>query len=267
MRLLPVRANKALVENRGSIRSLPSRIKPAKGFSHIFYIALNSLLPILAYILVRIDFVAVAIFLIFLSKWRMFAVRPRYWVANLVSNGVDIMVAVSLVLFMASTTVVWWQLFWTGLYLGWQLWLKPRYDVLSVSGQAMIGQLLGLSLLYLKFGDSSIVALVAGTWLVTYLSARHYLTSFEENHSTLLAHIWAYFSASLAFVLSHWMLFYGTIAQIIVILTTIGYALAGLYYLDATERLPRRLERQMIAIMLAILFIIVVFSNWTGSIL
>ena len=39
---------------------------------------------------------------------------------------------------------------------------KPRYDVLSVSAQAMIGQLLGLSLLYLKFGDSSIVALVAG---------------------------------------------------------------------------------------------------------
>lgn len=247
------------------MRALPARIKPSRGFSHVFYLGLNLLLPILAYVLVRIEFVGIAIFLILLSKWRMFAVRPRYWIANLIGNGVDIMVAVSLVLFMASTGVVWWQLFWTLLYAGWLLWLKPRYDVLSVSAQAMAGQLLGLSLLYLKFGDTSIVGLVAGTWLVAYLSARHYLTSFEEPHSALLAHIWAYFSASLAFILAHWLLFYGTIAQVIVILTVIGYGLAALYYLDATERLSLLLKRQMLGIMLAILFVIIVFSNWTGA--
>ena len=247
------------------MKALPGKIKPTRGFSHVFYLALNLLLPFLAYILVRIDFVGIAILLILLSKWRMFAVRPRYWIANLIGNGVDIMVAVSLVLFMASTSVVWWQLFWTLLYGGWLLWLKPRYDVLSVSAQAMAGQLLGLSLLYLKFGDSPIAGLVAGTWLVTYLSARHYLTSFEEPHSALLAHIWAYFSASLAFVLAHWLLFYGSIAQIIVILTTIGYGLVGLYYLDATERLTSLLRRQMLGIMMAILVIIVIFSNWTGT--
>jgi len=245
--------------------ALPAKIKPARGYSHIFYLALNGLLPILTYVLVRIDFVAVAIFLILLSKWRMFAVRPRYWLTNVISNGVDIMVAVSLVLFMASTTVAWWQFFWMLLYGAWLIWLKPRYDVLSVSAQAMIAQLLGLSLLFLKFGDSSIVVLVAGTWLVAYLSARHYLTSFEETHGPLLAHIWGYFAASLAFVLAHWLLFYGTVAQIIVILTTIGYGLAALYYLDATERLPKVLQRPMVVIMLAILLVIVIFSNWTGT--
>lgn len=261
----PSRAISVIKEQRANVRGLRARIKPAKGFSHLFYLALNALLPILAYILVRIDFVAIAIFLIFLSKWRMFAVRPRYWLANLISNGVDIMVAISLVVFMASSTVVWWQLFWTVVYGAWLIWLKPRYDVLSVSAQAMIGQLLGLSLLYIKFGDASITALVAGTWLVTYLAARHYLTSFEEVHGPLLAHVWAYFSACLAFILGHWLLFYGTVAQIIVILTTIGYGLAGLYYLDATERLPKPLERQMLGIMAAILIIIVLFSNWSGA--
>jgi hypothetical protein len=247
------------------MRALPARIKPARGFSHVFYIALNVLLPIIAYILVRIDFVSLAILLVLLSKWRMLAVRPRYWVANLVSNGVDIMVAVSLILFMAGTSVTWWQLLWVLLYGLWLVWLKPRYDVLSVSAQAMVGQLLGLSLLYLKFGDSSIVTLVAGTWLVTYLAARHYLTSFEESHSALIAHIWAYFSASLAFVLAHWLLFYGTIAQIIIVLTTIGYGLAALYYLDATDRLSHTLQRQLVGLMLAILLIIVLFSNWSGA--
>src|SRR6266576_420682 len=131
--LSPARVTNSLKQRSSSARSLGGRIKPAKGFSHVFYLALNISLPILAYILVRIDFVAVAIFLILLSKWRMFAVRPRYWVANIISNGVDIIVAVSLVVFMASTTVVWWQLIWTLLYGLWLVWLKPRYDVLSVS--------------------------------------------------------------------------------------------------------------------------------------
>ena len=257
---------KELVKGRSLVPfRLPARIKPAKGYSHVFYISLNILLPLLAYILVRIDFVSVAIVLVLLSKWRMFAVRPRYWLVNLIQNGVDIMVAVSLIIFMATTSVAWWQLFWAVSYGAWLIWLKPRYDVLSVSAQAMIGQLLGLSVIYLKFGDSSTVGLVAGTWLVTYLAARHYLTSFEESHSAMLAHVWGYFSASLAFILGHWLLFYGTIAQIIVILTTIGYGLAALYYLDATERLTRSLYKQLLGIMLAILLIIILFSNWTGS--
>lgn len=254
-----------LADRQAIIRSLPGKFKPTKGFSHIAYLALNALLPILAYILVRIDFVGLAIVLVLLSKWRMFAVRPRYWTVNLIQNGIDIIVALSLIIFMATTTVVWWQLIWTLAYGLWLIWLKPRFDVLSVSAQAMIGQLLGLSLIYLKFGDSSIVTLVVGTWLVAYLAARHYLTSFEESHSALVAHIWAYFSASLAFVLAHWLLFYGTIAQIIVVLTTIGYTLAALYYLDATDRLSSNLQKQLMGIMLAVLLVIVVFSNWTGA--
>jgi hypothetical protein len=244
---------------------IPHKIKPTLGFSHLIHTGLNVALPISAYILVRIDFVSVAILLILLSKWRMFAVQPRYWMANITANAVDIIVAVALVLFMASTTIGWWQIFWTAIYGVWLVWLKPRSDVLSVSAQAMIGQLLGLAVLYLKFGDSSLVIIVAGTWLVTYLSARHFLTSFEEAHTALLAHVWAYFAASLAFILGHWMLFYGSIAQIIVLLTNIGYGLAALYYLDAKERLSLPMKRQLLAIMCAILLIVLIFSDWTGA--
>src|SRR3990167_3947235 len=245
--------------------TLPSRIKPARGFSHLVHVALLASLPVLAYVLVRINFVAVAILLVLISKWRIVAVRPRYWVANIVANGLDIVVGLSLVLFMSNTSVTWLQLFWMALYIGWLTWLKPRSDVLSVSAQAMVGQLLGLAVLYLKFGDASLAGLVAGTWLVTYLAARHFLTSFEEPHTALLAHVWAFFSASLAFVLGHWLLFYGTIAQIIVFLTTIGYCLAALYYLDATERLTPSLQRQMLGIMSAILLVVIILSDWTGS--
>lgn len=247
------------------LAKLRDRATPVSGFSHIIHLALNTLLPILAFVLVRVDFVPLAILLVLLAKWRIFAVRPRYWTVNLVSNGIDILVGVSLVLFMSSTSTEWWQLFWMAAYIGWLVWLKPKSDVLSVSAQAMIGQLLGLSVLYLKFGDSSLAVLVVGTWAVTYLAARHFLTSFEESRTQLLANVWAYFSASLAFVLGHWLLFYGSISQILIFLTTIGYSLAALYYLDASERLTAGFQRQLIAIMTAILFIVIILSDWTGA--
>src|SRR5581483_7922875 len=206
------------------LRSLiPQKIKPIRGFAHLIHLVFSISLPVLAYILVRIEFVPLAILLILLSKWRIFAVRPRYWLANIISNGIDLLVGISLVLFMSSTSVQWWQLFWMALYMAWLVWLKPKSDVLSVSAQSMIGQLLGLSVLYLKFGDASIGLLMLGTWAVTYISARHFLTSFEEPRVSLIANIWAYFAASLAFVLGHWLLFYGSISQILVFLTTIGY--------------------------------------------
>jgi hypothetical protein len=241
------------------------KIKPKHGFSHLIHVALNIALPVVVYVLVRTDFVFIAILLVLVSKWRMFAVQARYWIANLIANGADIMVGVALVLFMASTAAGWWQFFWAVVYGIWLVWLKPRSDVLSVSAQAMVGQLLGLSVLYLKFGDSSIFALVLGTWLVAYIAARHFLTSFEEPHTALLSHVWAYFAASLAFILGHWLLFYGSIAQIIVLLTNIGYGLAALYYLEAKGRLTISLQRQLLAIMGAILFIVIVLSDWAGS--
>jgi hypothetical protein len=241
------------------------KIKPKHGFSHLIHVGLNLALPLVAYILVRTDFVSIAILLVLVSKWRMFAVQARYWIANLIANGVDIMVGVALVLFMASTASGWLQLFWALIYGVWLVWLKPRSDVLSVSAQAMVGQLLGLSVLYLKFGDSSLFALVLGTWLVAYIAARHFLTSFEEAHTALLAQVWAYFAASLAFILGHWLLFYGSIAQIIVFLTNIGYGLAALYYLDAKGRLTISLQRQLLAIMGAILLVVIILSDWAGS--
>lgn len=247
---------------------LPTNIsiaRPRRGFSHFAHGALTVLLPILAYALVRIDFVALAIVLIILSKWRMFAVRPRYWVANTISNGIDILVATSLVIFMANTAEQWWQLLWMGLYMLWLIVLKPRSDTLSVSAQVMLAQLVGLSALYLKFGDSSIVWLVLGVWVISYIAARHFLTSFEEPQTALIAQVWAYFAASLAYILGHWLIFYGVVAQIVVILITVGYGTAGLYYLDATDKASSLIKRELLLIMGAILILVIVLTSWKDA--
>lgn len=247
------------------MRRLRNKITPARGFSHFFHIGFNILLPVLAYVLVRIDFVSVAIALILLSKWRIFAVRPRYWVAHLISNGVDILVGVSLVLFMANTALQWWQIIWAIAYILWLVVLKPRSDVLSVSAQAMIGQLVALSALYLKFGDVPLAVLVASTAGISYICARHFLSSFSEPNTGLLSLVWAYFAGGLTFVLGHWLLFYGFVSQIVLILTVVGYAAGALYYLNDSEKLSPKAKRQLIYSATAVLAVIIVLSDWSGT--
>jgi len=240
----------------------PKTLRPKSGFSHLAHLGLTILLPLLIYILVRIDFALLAAVLIILSKWRMFAVRPRYWPANIRANGVDIMVGLSIVAFMAATSVGLWQLLWAVAYGGWLIFLKPGSTTLRVSFQATVAQLVGLMALFLTWGDAAAYILVLVSWLICYLCARHFFTSFDEPYSALYAHTWAYFAAALTWVLSHWLLFYGVLSQVSLLLTVIGYGLATLYYLEQNDRLSILLRRQFVFIMVAIVVIVLIFSDW-----
>lgn len=244
------------------MRVLPAKLKPTVGFSHFLHIFLNLVLPGLVFVFVRIGFAQLAGLLIVLSKWRMFAVRPRYWPANIRANAVDIMVGLSLVLFMASTDVTNWQLFWAGLYAIWLVFIKPRADMFTVSLQAGIAQTLTLVALFLAWNDAPLWGLVISTWAICYLSARHFFTSFDEPYGSLYAHTWGYIAAGFAWVLGHLLLFYSFMAQPALLLTVLGFGLAALYYLDETDRLSLTAKRQFIFIMIAIVTVVLVFSDW-----
>lgn len=240
-------------------------LKPKRGFSHLIHLALTALLPALVFVLVRMHFVQLAATLILLSKWRMFAVRPRYWPANIRANAVDIMVGISSVIFMAHSTSANWQLAWAIAYGLWLVFLKPGSSVFKVSIQAMIGQLAAFMALFLNWGDAPLIGLVVAAWAISYLVARHFFTSFDEARAALYAHTWGYFSAALVWLLGHDLLFYpkqGILAQPTLLLTVIGYGLATLYYLDQKDRLSLFMRRQFIFIMIAIVVVVLVFSNW-----
>jgi hypothetical protein len=213
---------------------LAAKIKPASGFSHILYIGLQILLPILIFVLVRINFpIQIALAVILLSKWRMFVVRPRYWLTNILANAVDIMVGVSILVFMTHSDTQMWQVIWAFVYALWLIFLKPNSSMLAVSLQAGVGQLAGLMALYLAWGERSLGILVIMTGLICFVSARHFLTSFDEPFSKLYAATWGYFGSALAWLLGHWLLFYyGVLAQPTLLLTVIGYGLAAMYYLE-----------------------------------
>ncbi len=241
---------------------LKTKIRPVNGFSHLLHIVLTILLPIVIFILVRIHFVEIAIAVLLLSKWRMFAVRPRHWLANIRANAVDLLVGISIIVFMSHTDAQIVQAIWATVYALWLILLKPSATLLGVSLQALVGQTFGLMAIFLAWPSSPLYVLVAAAWAVCNVSARHFFTSFDEPYTRFLTDLWAFFGAALVWVLGHWLLFYGVIAQPTLLLTVIGFGLATLYYLDRTDRLSDLLRRQFIFIMIAIIIVVLVFSDW-----
>jgi hypothetical protein len=241
---------------------LVSRIKPKSGVAHVVHLALTALLPALMYVFVRINFEQIALALILISKWRMLAVRPRHWWPNIRANAIDIIVGLSFLTFMTNTIDGSWQLFWAGMYGLWLLFIKPRSDTVGVSAQAMIGQLCGMMALFIGWQEAPLFGLVLTIGLICYVSARHFFTSYDEPYTAFFSHTWGYFGAALTWVLGHWLLFYGVVAQPTLLLTVIGFGLATIYYLDHRDKLSTLLRRQFIFLMVAVVAVILVFSDW-----
>jgi hypothetical protein len=227
------------------MRPLINKIKPANGFSRLAHLASNIVLVFLVFVLVRIEFVQLALALVLLSKWRMFVVRPRFWLALVRYNAVDIIVSVSLLLFMVHSGNQLTQLVWAAVYAAWLVIIKPASGPLMVSVQAMTGLLFGLSAVFLAWGGSPLYWLVTAAAIVCYLSARHFFDSFDEPYAKLLAYLWAFFAAALTWVLGHWLLFYGSIAQPTLLLVAVGYGLAVLYYLDHHDKLSKLVRAEI----------------------
>jgi hypothetical protein len=247
------------------MRQALKKIRPASGFSHTVHLIFTLLLPMLVYIFVRINLVPLAVGIVLLSKWRVLAVRPRHWLAYLRANAVDLVVGLSMVVFMSQTTSMVWQLVWLAVYTGWLLIVKPSASVFGIAMQALMAQTSGLMALYLVWGDSPLAVLVIGTWAVAYVSARHFFTGFDEPYTRFLSDCWGYFGGALAWILGHWLLYYGRVSQPTLFLSVLGVGLGTLYYLQKNERLSQLLRRQIVFIMAAIIVVILVCSEWGGK--
>ncbi len=239
------------------MRPILRKIKPASGFAYILHLGLVLVLPVAVFVLVQLHFVALAALIVVLSKWRMFAVHPRFWVANVRANAVDLMVGLSIVVFITQSGSWLLQFIWAVLYAVWLLVIKPGSTMLKVTAQAFIGQLAALMALYLSWDAGPVYGLTLLTGLFCYLAARHFLDIFSEPYANMLALVWGYFGAALAWLLSHMLITYSSLgknilAQPVLFLTFIGYGLAILYYLQHVDRLSQFLKRQTLAIVLLV---------------
>jgi hypothetical protein len=242
--------------------SIRQRLRPSRGFAHFFHLGLVAFVPPIIYILVRLDLASVAFAVILLSKWRIFAVRPRHWLAHIRTNAVDIIFSLSILAFMTATSSMAVQILWVVVYEIWVLFLKPGSSPILVTVQALLAQLAGLLALFIAFEDAPLSVYIASTAAILYFSARHFFGSFEEDNSQAYSWLWALFGACLVWVLGHWLLFYGPIAQVALLISVIGYGLGALYFLSETDRLSKLVQRQVVFVMVAVVAVLLILSNW-----
>lgn len=249
------------------VKTLLKKAKPKSGFAHFFHIGLIAIIPPLVFIFVRLEIVGLAIAIILLGKWRMLAVKPRHWIAHIRTNAVDLIVSFSILSFMVAyyeSFVA--QIVWLIIFEIWVLYLKPGTSAFMVGFQALTAQLAGVTAVFLAFPDAPIIIYVLTAGLVGYFCSRHFFGGFEETHGIQYSWLWSFFSASLVWIMSHWLLFYGPVAQPAVFLAVIGYGLAGLYFLHEHDKLTQMVRRQIIFAVVSVLFIMVALSNWGDGI-
>lgn len=183
--------------------------------SELVYILLNVGLAAAILIVVRtIESPLPAFALVLLSKWRIFAVRPRYWFAHVQTNLVDIIVSISLVVLLYAAgqpmdgQAFMAQLGLTALYVGWLLVLKPRAKRVYMVAQAGVALLAGVTALYTLSYEWPVSLVVIMMWLLGYASARHVLAAYSESDLMPLSLIWGFVMAELGWIAYHWTIAY-----------------------------------------------------------
>jgi len=148
---------------------------------------------------------ALAITIVLLSKWRVMAVRPRYWWVNIQANMVDIIVGVSMVtlMYLPDMSLI-AQIVLSVLYAGWLLVLKPLSRRRYMLIQSFVAIFVGVTALYSVSYEWPVALVVLAMAAIGYSSARHFLYSYEEEQMVLLSAIWGLLFAEIGWLAYYW---------------------------------------------------------------
>lgn len=174
--------------------------------SDLAYIALNVGLAIaLLAVVLAVKSALPAFALVMLSKWRILAVRPRFWFKNIQSNLVDIIVGLSVVVLLyAASGAFALQVAITIFFAVWLLFIKPRSKRVFVAFQAGAATFLGVTALMIESYNWPASIVVLAMWLIGYSAARHVLSHYRESERTLFSMIWGVIVAELGWLGYHW---------------------------------------------------------------
>lgn len=223
------------------IMDLIKSVAKRSQLSDVVYILLNLALAcgvLLLTIAFQPPYLAYA--LVLLSKWRVFAVRARYWWANLQTNTVDVLVGASVVtlIWQASGTLL-VQTFIALLYAAWLLILKPRSKRIYMIWQAGVAQFLAIMALFsiAHVLDSAVV--VAVCYAIGYVCARHVMGAYDDQNLAMLSMIWGFFIAELGWLSYHWTTAYSLTTTLLLPQASIIAALFGFVALRCYDALVR----------------------------
>jgi hypothetical protein len=244
--------------------------KPGFDMGDVLHIGVNVVFVAVIYAMITYwELVLLATILVLLSKWRVFAVQPRFWLPNVRANLVDIIVGIGSIIMIFQAPHAWLAIVWSLLYLIWLLFLKPQSEELWVGAQAFWAQFIGLLAIFAvpTFVKHPLV-MCAFAWLIAWSAARHFFTNYEEPHYRTLGLTWGFLSSLLAWLSLHWLQYYVIfnmkLALVVFVVSIVSASLGSVYHAYKKEALHKGilLENGLFAV--ALLAVILLTARWSA---
>ena len=200
--------------------------------SSMVHVFLNLLLGIGAVLItVMSGSPILGLLLVLASKWRIFAVRARYFVLNLKSNLVDLIVGISVVLlaYYAGPAFLPVDFILMIFYSVWLLFIKPLSSESATLAQSLIAVFLGMSAVTIMCANLNSIAIVIFAFLIGYAASRHVLVQSDDKDFTLTTLVCGLIFAEIAWLCHSWGIVYTfgstgiRIPQLAIILTIFAF--------------------------------------------
>jgi hypothetical protein len=250
------------------------KLKPVKmpqmDWGELLHVIFNAVLPFALLVLVNLELTLIAIALVFLSKWRMFAIRTNHLPANIRANATDLVVKLSALSFMIQLEELGPQLIVATAYAVWLLLIKPQTSKAWISVQALMSQFIGITaLMLLSQSDAmSELMLLLGIWVVVYVTSYHFLSSFDEVMSKVIAKIWALLGLELAWLFIHWNLaYFSIIPQYALVQAALSLVAGDMYYAKQNDKFDASRLRFYIIATSVIVVVLIISADWNGQII
>ena len=169
--------------------------------------------------------------LVLISKWRVFAVRARYFFLNLKSNLVDFVVGISIVIlaYYAGAAFLPVDFILMAIYSIWLLFIKPLSSENAALVQSLIAVFLGISAATIASANLDVIVLVIASFLIGYAASRHVLVQGNDKDFTLTTLVRGLIFSEIAWLCHSWSIIYTfgnsgiRIPQLAIILTIFAF--------------------------------------------
>lgn len=244
--------------------------KPGFDMGDVLHIGVNAIFVAVIYAMVVYwELAVLAVVLVLLSKWRVLAVQPRFWLPNIKANLVDLIVGISTIVLTYQMKHAWLAVLWMFAYLGWLLFLKPQSQEFWVGAQACWAQFLGVLSIFMVSSLMHQPFLVCTlTWLITWSAARHFFSNYEEPHYRSLSLLWGFLMTQLVWIGLHWVQYYilfeVKIALIAVVVSIISISLGAAYHSHKNGSLNSNVLVENSLFTAALLAVILATARWSA---
>ena len=212
--------------------------KSRNAFSSLLHVILNIALATASiFITWTTGSPLIGLILVGISKWRMLAVRPRYWELNIKSNLVDLIVGCSFILiaYCSGKTFLPIHVILVILYSIWLVVLKPKSTELATNLQSLLAIFFGTTALTLMSASGNSAYMVVGSFIIGFAAARHILVQGDDKDFNIIVLAAGIIAAEIAWLCHSWLIVYsfaGTgiiIPQLSIIMMITAYVFGYAY--------------------------------------